>query len=106
MSGIYVIFDGPPSHDSGRFVEVEDGEGHGLGTEQTGADWERYGEDLWRLGPFAPSNSKLVEALGWALEAIARLVPPAATSEMEDWELARYADSLAEAARALEEAKQ
>ncbi len=52
---IYIIFDGPPSHESGRFVEVEDGEGHGLGLEQTGADWKQR-KKFWTLGPFANAN--------------------------------------------------
>ena len=53
MSEIYIIFDGPPSHESGRFVEVEDGNGNGLGTEQTGADWSQRKDGLWQLGPFS-----------------------------------------------------
>lgn len=61
MNQIYIIFDGPPSHDSGRFVEVEDGEGNGLGWRETGAAWSRDGDDLWKLGPFLPSNASLVE---------------------------------------------
>lgn len=43
---LYIVFDAPPSHDSGRFVEVEnaDGESRKVG------EWEQYGE-FWRLGP-------------------------------------------------------
>ena len=58
MSDIYIIFDGPPSHDSGRFVEVEDADGHGLGPEQTGADWKQRDDGLWQLGPFANMTYK------------------------------------------------
>ena len=57
MSEIYIIFDGPPSHESGRFVEVEDGDGKGLGPEQTGADWTKRGDGLWQLGPFANAQA-------------------------------------------------
>ena len=53
MNEIYIIFDGPPSHESGRFVEVEDGNGKGLGPEQTGADWTKREDGLWQLGPFS-----------------------------------------------------
>ena len=53
MNEIYIIFDGPPSHEYGRFVEVEDGNGKGLGTEQTGAEWKQRKDGLWQLGPFA-----------------------------------------------------
>ncbi len=52
MDNIYIIFDGPPSHDSGRFVEVENARGNGLGPEQTGADWKQREDKLWSLGPF------------------------------------------------------
>jgi hypothetical protein len=31
MSSIHIVFDGPPSHESGRFVEVEDESGHSIG---------------------------------------------------------------------------
>lgn len=48
----YVVFDGPPSHESGRFIEVEDGHGHGLGPSQCGADWRQREDGYWELGPF------------------------------------------------------
>ncbi len=63
---IYIVFDGPPSHDSGRFVEVEDADGTGLGVRQTGAEWTyNLGDkddraDFWYLGPFSkydPDNN-------------------------------------------------
>jgi hypothetical protein len=50
---IYVVFDGPPSHESGRFVEVETADGRGLSPRQTGADWHQREDGLWALGPFA-----------------------------------------------------
>jgi hypothetical protein len=30
LTQFYIVFDGPPSHESGRFVEVEDADGNGL----------------------------------------------------------------------------
>jgi hypothetical protein len=57
----YVVFDGPPTQESGRFVEVEDGHGHGLGPSQTGAEWRERDDGWWELGPFA--NAREVERL-------------------------------------------
>ncbi len=48
--GLYVIFDGPPSHESGRFIELEDEAGKGVGPE--GCDWRQREDGLWSLGPF------------------------------------------------------
>ena len=42
---IRVVFDGPPSHESGRFVEVEDTEGHGLSV----GEWIELKDGLWAL---------------------------------------------------------
>jgi hypothetical protein len=39
-----VVFDGPPSHESGRFVEVEDEQGRSFDA----GEWIQDG-DLWRL---------------------------------------------------------
>lgn len=78
---LYIVFDGPSGHESGRFVEVEnaDGEGRSVG------EWEQHGERSWRLGPVfseaaivALSNYKrLAESLGplltMELEAVTRL---------------------------------
>lgn len=44
---VYIVFDGPPSHESGRFVETETKDGRGVG----GIDWEEMGNGMWRLGP-------------------------------------------------------
>ena len=43
---IYIVFDGPPGPEGGRFVEVEtaNGEGRKVG------EWTQHGE-FWRLGP-------------------------------------------------------
>lgn len=59
MKEVYVVFDGPPSNESGRFVEVETKEQEGVG----GIPWEKFasairgpqgapGNTYWRLGPF------------------------------------------------------
>ncbi len=62
--GQYVVFDGPPSHESGRFVEVEnqDGQSVGLG-EKT---WKERADGLWELGPFqkVESSRKVLRELG------------------------------------------
>ena len=41
---VHVVFDGPPSHESGRFVECEDGLGNGI----SAGKWVQVG-DLWHL---------------------------------------------------------
>jgi len=46
--GIYIVFDGPPSHESGRFVEVENETGASIHA----GEWRNEG-DFWALGPFA-----------------------------------------------------
>jgi len=46
---VVIVFDGPPSHQSGRFVEVEDGHGHGR---KTSGGWTRREDGYWELGPF------------------------------------------------------
>lgn len=56
----YVVFDGPPSRESGRFVEVEDGHGHGL---KTDADWRRREDGYWELGPFFSVTDRELAAL-------------------------------------------
>lgn len=56
---VYVVFDGPPGAESGRFVEVETRDGRGAAN--TNVDWEPMATrqfalpgapSLWRLGPF------------------------------------------------------
>jgi hypothetical protein len=42
---IHVVFDGPPSHESGRFVEVEDETGSSISF----GDWIDRGDGLWSL---------------------------------------------------------
>jgi hypothetical protein len=42
---INIIFDGPPSHESGRFVEVETDDGKGI----RAGEWIEKGNGLWAL---------------------------------------------------------
>ena len=42
---IHIVFDGPPPHESGRFVEVEDSEGHGISI----GEWHERDDGLWEL---------------------------------------------------------
>jgi hypothetical protein len=51
LDKLCIIFDGPPSHESGRFVEVEDGAGHSIRV----GEWKQRPDKLWALeltGPY------------------------------------------------------
>lgn len=76
MKQVYVIFDGPPSHESGRFVEVETPDGHGVGPE--GFSWESYPRHvsgLWRLGPFVVLDEGEVDEVRRSLQALRLELP-------------------------------
>lgn len=45
IQAIDVVFDGPPSHESGRFVEVEDLDGRSMSV----GEWIDRGDGLWAL---------------------------------------------------------
>lgn len=45
MTYIDIVFDGPPSHESGRFVEVENPLGHSINA----GEWIDRGNGLWAL---------------------------------------------------------
>lgn len=47
MQKVYVVFDGPPSHESGRFVELETFDRRGVG----GVQWTERDDGFWTLGP-------------------------------------------------------
>lgn len=47
MKPVFIVFDGPPSHDSGRFVEVETSDGKSV----SAGEWKQDG-GYWNLGPF------------------------------------------------------
>lgn len=42
---LHVIIDGPPSHESGRFIEVEDSKGASVDA----GDWRDRGDGTWEL---------------------------------------------------------
>ncbi|GAB1512575.1 hypothetical protein JCM33774_46170 [Actinophytocola sp. KF-1] len=44
-SVINIVFDGPPSHEEPRFVEVEDDEGHSIRV----GEWVPRGDGSWAL---------------------------------------------------------
>jgi hypothetical protein len=44
-----IVFDGPPAHQSGRFVEVEDDQGHGIRF----GSWVQRADGFWALRIFA-----------------------------------------------------
>ena len=53
---IDIVFDGPPSHESGRFVEVENEHGASI----RAGEWIDRGDGLWALRiiePFATNKS-------------------------------------------------
>jgi hypothetical protein len=45
MPGINIIFDGPPSHESGRFVEVENDAGESISI----GEWIEREDGYWAL---------------------------------------------------------
>ena len=59
-NAINIIFDGPPSHESGRFIEVEDDAGHGL----RAGEWVERPDGLWalRIAGDVELHAKLAEA--------------------------------------------
>lgn len=78
---LFVVFDGPPSHESGRFVEVENESGQGRG----GLVWDEMTDGYWRLGPFVDAREiqrQVLEAriseLKWASDNLNMSVEPSA----------------------------
>lgn len=60
---IHILFDGPPSHESGRFIETENAKGEGISVGR----WEQRG-DYWHLiiprsQPAAPVPERITEIL-------------------------------------------
>jgi hypothetical protein len=45
VEAINIVFDGPPGHDAGRFVEVETDDGHSLSMGQ----WSQRSDGYWAL---------------------------------------------------------
>lgn len=78
-SWMSVVFDGPPSHESGRFVEVEDDQGHSINAGQ----WHDRGDGMWELRiPQHSSGKSLAEA--WAEIARVRMELAAAQRTIAD----------------------
>lgn len=50
MRDLWIVFDGPPAPESGRFIEVEDGSRKSVSA--TGVSWVKSDDGFWRLGPF------------------------------------------------------
>lgn len=73
MAGfIDIVFDGPPSHESGRFVESEDENGHGINA----GEWIDRGNGLWALRISRPSKDDLVLAHVLAERIRAAVIAP------------------------------
>ena len=53
LVAIDVVFDGPPSHESGRFIEVEDEDGAGVGCGR----WRERDDGFWALRFMVPGDS-------------------------------------------------
>jgi hypothetical protein len=68
---LHIVFDGPPSHDGGRFVEVETPDGKSI----RAGEWRERSDGLWelRLSALQPSPAReeaeaLVEKLRASVE--------------------------------------
>lgn len=88
MKPVFIVFDGPPSHDSGRFVEVETADGKSV----SAGEWKQDGE-YWNLGPFytaAQLREAQVKVLREAADAISKGMAPNKAREM----IRRMADEL------------
>ena len=78
IATIDVVFDGPPAHEAGRFVEVENSDGSSIGV----GKWVERDDGLWALRMTDP---RLVEVLLEALEALCD------RGNARSWDLARAA---------------
>jgi hypothetical protein len=104
------VFDGPPGHVSGRFVEVEDDAGTSVASIGTSeglvlGGWKQEG-DLWILSIHAaPSTERaaLRAALVEAQRALENLTHAGCPGDCNEWSVAprRYAKSRAQAAVAV-----
>ena len=55
----YIVFDGPPAHESGRFIEAENENGSGLRV----GKWAQRDDGLWTLGPFVEAPPPATEEI-------------------------------------------
>lgn len=56
--GLYVIFDGPPAHYAGRFVEVEDETGKSVAVGEWVKEDNTPYMPTWRIGPFQKGEAR------------------------------------------------
>lgn len=49
LEKVFVVFDGPPGPECGRFVEVETPDGKSVSTQ---VEWKQREDGYWVLGPF------------------------------------------------------
>jgi hypothetical protein len=85
---IDIVFDGPPSHESGRFVEVEDETGKSI----TIGEWLDRGDGFWVLR--IAGNARLIAAAPELLAALSQLVEgrnQGVDAQPEAWNAARAA---------------
>ena len=68
---LHIVFDGPPSHESGRFVEVENDAGASVSV----GEWTERPDGFWDLT--IPDARTLAAALAQAVEALEAQPPPA-----------------------------
>lgn len=57
---VFVVFDGPPSHESGRFIEVVDEENRGVRIDSS-QSWRQRPDGHWTLGPFLAKRQDMSE---------------------------------------------
>ena len=59
MSALHFVFDGPPGHQSGRFVEVETPDGNSINA----GEWHERADGLWELRVQMPDTNAIADAL-------------------------------------------
>lgn len=84
MKPVFIVFDGPPSNDSGRFVEVETADGKSV----SAGEWKQDGE-YWNLGPFYTAD-QLRQAKVEAIYAALRFC----VNEADRQRMAGFADEI------------
>lgn len=76
MSAINIVIDGPPSHNAGRFVEVETDDGRGISV----GEWKQREDGMWALRitelPGAPELPVMTCGHGAVICARCDFIPP------------------------------
>ena len=88
MNPVFIVFDGPPSHDSGRFVEVETSDGKSV----SAGEWKQDG-GYWNLGPFYTADQLREAQVKVLREAAKEAALDGGTAYVAAW-LRRMADEL------------